>query len=224
MMYNAQFEQPQGLVYPDVTYIEPFAIPRHWVRIIGIDPTYGGPDEFAAVWITYDPFEPETWYIYREFYLSCQPRLDAPDQPWRSPHEMLDAIFEMSVVEDYNGREFTPTGERENISRIFSDTPDVVMYLQGKFRDSSVYQADKRMEGLFEVGSLLKTGQLLVFNNLINWQFEQTNYIYDIGEFGEAITKNRGKPLDRNNHLMDGTRYAVCQCDEARNLAEPSFG
>ncbi|KKK82550.1 hypothetical protein LCGC14_2802270, partial [marine sediment metagenome] len=78
MMYLARFELPEGLVYPDVHYIEPFTIPRNWVRYMGIDPTHGGSDEFAAVWIAYDPYDPETHYIYREFYMPCTPGAEAP--------------------------------------------------------------------------------------------------------------------------------------------------
>ena len=223
MMYNAEFEKPQGLVYPDVTYVDPFTIPRHWPRFIGIDPTHGGKDKFAAVWIAYDPFEPEIWYIYREFYLACTPDIAAPNQRWRSPHEMLDAIYALSVVEEYDGQEFHTTEEREKIGRIFTDPskPEVMYDVQTRFRESMVFKADAKLAGLIEVGSLLKSGHLLVFNNLIHWAFEQSSYCYPYDEFGESIGE---VPLDRNNHLLDASRYAIRQSDEARNLAEPSFG
>lgn len=223
MMYEAEFEQPQGLVYQDVTYIEPFSIPRHWTRIIGIDPTHGGEDEFAAVWIAYDPLEPETWYLYREFYLPCKPKIKSPDDRWRAPHEMLDMIYAMSQVEEYGDDGFHATDEREHIERIFTDPskPETLHYVQNQFQDSMVFKANPKLDGLFSVGSMLKTGRLLVFNNLINWAFEQHNYIYPTGEFGESIGE---VPMDRNNHLMDAMRYAVYQSDESRNSAEPSFG
>ena len=222
MMYEAKFEQPHGLVYPDVTYIEPFAIPYHWPRILGIDPTHGGHDEFAAVWITYDPFDPETWYVYREFYLPCTPKITSLDQTRRSPHEMLDAIYALSVVEDYDGREFHATDERENISRIFIDPskPETELDVQDRFQNSMVFRADSKLSGLLDVGKRLKTGRLLVFNNLLHWAMEQTNYIYPYSQFGEVIGEN---PIDRNNHLLDATRYAIRQTEEARDLAEPSF-
>ena len=227
MMYNAAFEKPAGQVYPNCTYIDPVEIPAHWPRFIGIDPTHGGKDKFAAVWITYDPFEPEIWYIYREFYLACQPDINLPDQRWRGPHEMLDAITAMSMVEvwDEDAEEFMVTDERENIGRIFVDPskPETQYDVQDRFPESQVFAADaaRRFGGLIEVGSLLKSGHLLVFNNLIHWAFEQTQYIYPYDEFGDTIGE---VPLDRHNHLMDATRYAVRQCDASRELAEPSFG
>ena len=237
MMYHAQFEKPQGQVYPNVTYIDPVDIPAHWPRFIGIDPTHGGKDKFAAVWIAYDPFDPEIWYIYREFYLACTPDINMPDQRWRGPHEMLDSIYAMSMVDkwdeeaggvDKEGNSigaFMATDERENIGRIFVDPskPETMYDVQDRFTEAQVYAANaaKRFGGLLEMGSLLKTGRLLVFNNLIHWAFEQGQYIYPYDEFGDTIGE---VPLDRNNHLMDATRYGIRQCDESRMLADPAFG
>ncbi len=226
MMYHAQFEKPAGLVYPTVTYIDPVAIPAHWPRFIGIDPTHGGKDKFAAVWIAYNPLEPEVWYVYREFYLACAPSMSAPNERWRSPHEMLDAIHAMSVVHEWDDeeQEFMPTDEREDIGRIFVDPskPETVHDVQDRFEESQVYAAagTRKFGGLLEVGKMLKTGRLVVFNNLIHWAHEQSAYAYPYDEFGETVGE---VPMDRDDHLMDATRYAIGQCDEARNMAEPSF-
>lgn len=237
MMYHAQFEKPAGLVYPDVTYIDPIEIPQHWPRFVGIDPTHGGKDKFAAVWIAYNPLEPEIWYIYREFYLACAPSMSTPNERYRPPHEMLDSIYAMSVVNEWddeaggldaNGKlngAFVPTEEREDIGRIFVDpaSPDMAYDVQQLFPESQVYgaKAANKFGGLLEVGKMLKTGRLLVFNDLVHWAFEQGQYAYPYDEFGETIGD---VPMKRDDHLMDCTRYAVGQCDEARSLAEPSFG
>lgn len=224
MMYYAMFELPEGLVYPSVRYIEPFTIPRNWIRIIGIDPTHGGSDEFAAVWIAFDPYDPETWYIYREFYMPCSPHAKDPDQRWKHPHEMLDSINEMSVLEDWDEerKEFEAKEEEETIERIFIDPQkkETRADVQLRFPDSQVFAADPKLAGLIDVGRVLKTGRLLVFNNMVSWRFEQTNYIYPRSEFGDAVA---GKPRDKYNHLMDATRYAVRQCEASRSLANPSF-
>ncbi len=224
MMYNAQFEKPQGLVYPDVQYIEPFAIPEHWIRLIGIDPTHGGSDEFAAVWMAYDPLVPDTWYAYREFYLPCTPKVTAVDQRWRGPHEMLDMIYAMSMIEtmDEETGEVIVTERREDIRRIFVDPSkkETLYDVQARFTEAQVFSADSKLSGLITVGSWLKTGKLLVFNSLIHWADEQTSYMYPYDEFGDTIGD---VPLDRNNHLMDASRYVIRQSDASRSLAEPSF-
>lgn len=224
MMYLAMFELPEGLVYPDVQYVEPFGIPRNWVRFMGIDPTHGGSDEFAAVWITYNPYDPDTWYIYREFYMPCSPGPQDADQRWKHPHEMLDSIHAMSLIErwDEDMKEFADSEEPEEISRIFIDPQkkETQADVQMRFPDTEVFAADPKLAGIIDTGRMLKTGRLLVFNNLVSWRFEQTNYIYPRSDFGEKVA---GKPRDRFNHLMDSTRYAVRQSDAARNLAAPSF-
>ncbi len=224
MMYWARFELPEGLVYADVRYIVPFTIPRNWVRIMGIDPTHGGSDEFAAVWIAYDPYDPETWYIYREFYTPCSPGPRDADQRWKHPHELLDSIYAMAVQETWDDDlgEFVASEERERISRIFIDPQkkETRADVQLRFQDAEVFAADPKLAGIIDMGRMLKTGRLLVFNNLVSWRFEQTNYIYPRTDFGEKVA---GKPRDRYNHLMDATRYSIRQCPEARDLAEPSF-
>lgn len=224
MMYWAMFELPEGLVYPNVRYVEPFTIPRNWIRFMGIDPTHGGSDEFAAVWIAYDPYDPETWYIYREFYMPCTPGPKDADQRWKHPHEMLDSIYAMSVLENWNEalKEFDATENRENIGRIFIDPQkkETQMDIQMRFHEAQVFAADPKLAGIIDMGRVLKTGRLLVFNNLVNWRFEQTNYIYPRSEFGDKVA---GKPRDLFNHLMDASRYAIRQCEASQNLAEPSF-
>jgi hypothetical protein len=224
MMYLARFELPEGLVYPDVHYIEPFTVPRNWVRYMGIDPTHGGSDEFAAVWIAYDPYDPETHYIYREFYMPCTPGPRDVDQRWKHPHEMLDDIYAMSVIEAWHEelKEFEASDEPENITRIFIDPQkkETRFDVQLRFQDSQVFAADPKLAGIDGMGRMLKTGRLLVFSNLVSWRFEQGSYIYPRTDFGERVA---GVPRDKYNHLMDATRYAIRQSDESRDLAEPSF-
>lgn len=226
MAYLATFDVPEGLVYSDVTYVEPFSIPRNWVRMMGIDPTSGGSDEFAAVWIAYDPYDPETWYIYREFYEACSPRRKAERQWYRGPDEMVEDIWKASVVEKWEGEEvgFVATGEREEISRIFVDpeNPSVRHNMELYFPEAQALKPDNSLMGIIDVRAMLRTGKLLVFNNLVDWHFEQTNYAYKRkSEFDPALS---GKPRDKYNHLMDCTRYVVRGYDDAvAILGEPSF-
>ena len=225
MAHLATFDIPEGLVYSDVTYIEPFSIPRNWVRMIGVGPTSGGSDEFAAVWIAYDPYDPETWYVYRELYESCTPKRGS-NREYRGPDEMIEAIWAMSIVEKWEDRDtgFVPTGEREDIQRIFVDPadPEVRHNLEPFFPEARIFGADNTLMGIADVRAMLRTGKLLVFDDLINWRFEQTNYIYRRkSEYDDSVIS--GKPRDKYNHLMDCTRYVVRQCDEARSLAEPSW-
>lgn len=225
MAYLATFDVPEGLVYSDVTYVEPFSIPRNWTRMMAVDPTSGGSDEFAAVWVAYDPYDPETWYIYREFYEACSPKRKSERQWYRGPDEMVEDIWKASVVERWEGDEvgFVSTGERERISRIFVDpeNPAVRHNMELLFPDAQVFKPDNSLTAIIDVRAMLRTGRLLVFNNLVDWRFEQTNYAYKrVSEFDPALS---GKIRDKYNHLMDCTRYVVRQCDEAKALANPSW-
>jgi len=216
---GAMFEQPAGLVYQDVTYVESFTIPRNWKRIMGIDPTNGGPDEFAAVWIAIDP-NTGTWYVYRTFYLSCRPPPHAIDSTIRLPSDMLNSIVEMCVYDEWDEgmQEMVPTKDREKIDRIFYDpsAPWLNLSLSEKFPDTTIFKADPGHAGILEVGAAFKTEQLVVFDTLIDFKHEQTNYSYFVNEYGET---EKDEPRDLYNHIMDATRYAVRQSDQARSLA-----
>ena len=221
---GAMFEQPHGLVYPDVTYVDPFTIPRNWKRILGIDPTHGGPDEFAGVWIAIDP-NTGTWYIYRTFYKSCRPPPTALDTTVRLPSDMLDEIHKMCVYDEWNEdmQQMDQTEDREKLDRIFYDpsAPWLELSLQTMFSDTENFKADPQHAGIIEVGRAFKTQQLVVFDNLIDYHHEQTHYAYPVNEYGET---EKDEPKDSFNHLMDATRYAVRQSNEARNLAGFSVG
>jgi hypothetical protein len=218
--WGARFELPQGLVYPTTEYVEPFEIPRDWPRIMGIDPNHGGSDPYAVAWIAIDPIT-GVWYIYREYYRPSRPPPDAIDTSYKSPSDIMDEVWEMSVREIRNeetGR-LEQTDEREHISRIFYDPQKAELgpTLELMFPDSLVFKADNRLSGIVDVQRALHLGNLCVFNDLLNWRFEQTHYAYPTDQYGRT---RANKPTDKFNHLMDGTRYAVHQPAEARDLGE----
>ncbi len=65
MFYEGLFARPAGLIYKDFTdemLVDPFAIPPHWPRVVGID--FGGANT-ALVWLAQNP-ETGVWYLYRE--------------------------------------------------------------------------------------------------------------------------------------------------------------
>lgn len=59
----------EGMAFPlwntDEHVVEPFEIPDHWPRIIGIDDGYAAP--WCALWLAQDP-RTQIFYVYREFY------------------------------------------------------------------------------------------------------------------------------------------------------------
>jgi len=67
MMYNAEFERPEGMIYhnfDDVKcVVEPFKIPKRWPRFVGMD--FGGVNT-AALWYARKP-NTQDYYLYREY-------------------------------------------------------------------------------------------------------------------------------------------------------------
>lgn len=242
MFHRAMFELPLGLVYPNVSYCEPFTIPPSWERILAVDPSHGGPDPIAGLWIAIDPNPPHTWYAYREYYQSCRP----PVSNWRKeqvvarqPWDLLEEIKEASLYErwvppilDAQGRViqegyFHPTGSYEHISRIFYDPGSswVETWLEEHYPDSLVFRPDKtRNAGLIDTGSMLQRGEeggLVVFNTLAYWRWERDHYAYPTDIRGDTTSAD---PVKNDDHLMDCTRYAVRQCAESWQTADFSIG
>lgn len=236
MFYRAQFELPIGMVYPDVTYCEPFTIPHNWERMLIVDPSQGGPAPFAALWIAIDPNPPNTWYAYREYYTACHPLFSnwkKEHAEVRRPGDLMDEIREASCYErwipaernEYGNTEFEgyfePIDEYERIGRIFYDpaSPWIGDWLEENFPDSLVFKPDKtKNSGLADTATMLRRGEdggLVIFNNLPKWKWERDRYVYKADLRG--ITS--GEPVKNDDHLMDCTRYGVRQCPEAKLLA-----
>lgn len=66
-----------GAVFPmwrptEPYYIDPFDIPPHWPRLMGIDPA--GRKPMAVVWVAVSP--DNIWYVYREIYTNAFDRVE----------------------------------------------------------------------------------------------------------------------------------------------------
>ncbi|GAB6066023.1 hypothetical protein JCM9492_11150 [Aquifex pyrophilus] len=62
MFYEGVFTKPYGLVYPEYEVVEPFEIPKNWLKIRGLDFGYNHPT--AVIWLAKSP--EGIWYAYRE--------------------------------------------------------------------------------------------------------------------------------------------------------------
>ena len=63
MFYEGVFTKPLGLIYPDYELVEPFDIPKDWLKIRGLDFGYNHPT--AVIWLAKDP-KTGVWYAYKE--------------------------------------------------------------------------------------------------------------------------------------------------------------
>lgn len=171
----------EGKVYPvaESSIVVPrFEIPEHFERVYGID--FGWKDPTAAIFGAIDP-DTRIMYLYAEYK-------QAELTPISHAHNLYDmgADWITGVGDPFGG---VQRGQADGVKMI------------DRFNEAglTIELADRnsKMSGIATTLELMLGGKLKVFDDLNMWLSEFRMYGYD---------KN-GKPQDKNDHLMDATRY-----------------
>lgn len=171
--------------------VDPFKIPDHWAKIIGID--FGYNDPAATVLLAHDR-DTGIYYLvqshkksnmkvldHAEVIRSFGGGLDTDKIPVAWPHDGLKASADKGekLISNYKKHRLSLLARS---ARIENETGGS----QGKWQ--SVQDMIERME----------TGRFKVFSTNQDWFREYQNY-----------HQKNGKIVDYNDHLIDATRYAV---------------
>jgi phage terminase large subunit-like protein len=168
-----------GAIYPvaesDVM-VEPFEIPKHWPRVYGMDV---GWNRTAVVWLARDP-EDGCIYIYSEHYMGSEkPPIHAAAIKARG--EWIPGVIDPAS----NGRSQLDGQQL------------LAIYRQLGLKLSP---ADNSVEtGIYEVWTLLSSGQLKIFSSCGNW----------FSEFRKYRRDERGRIVKADDHEMDASRYGI---------------
>lgn len=174
----------EGKVYPiseSQILVPRFEIPEHFLRVFGID--FGWTDPTAVVFGTIDP-DTDIMFIYAEYKVGEL-----------TPQNHAMNIYNMGgdwipgVADPYGGVQSGKADGVAMIDRYIQAGVDVIPAARNFV-----------LNGTTEVMEQMLAGKLKIFNDLGLWLGEFRMYGYD----------KQGKPADRNNHLMDATRYLVC--------------
>lgn len=200
MFYQGVFQRPAGIIYDcfdqDVHLIDPFPIPAHWKRKIGLDFGFR-PNPTAAIWIATDP-DTDVDFAYRELYVY--------EKFFR---QNAKTIRELSLNED---------GTEEDIRAIYADParPDGIAEMQEVLRGwTKVQPADNAvMSGIETVYARLSGGSdeyegpgLYFFRDQVpHLTDEIETYIWEGSEDEDKIVIKE-QPLKKDDHCVDGLRY-----------------
>lgn len=210
MLYEGEFEKPMGLVYDcfqDYHYIEPFDIPPHWPRILGLD--WGFKDPLACIWLAQAPNG--KLYAYDEYYQSGWMRYETRDKRAEKGAMSMPQEMVQEIIDRMKSRHEIPSG-------IYCDSadPDMVLWTRDRCEVemdgfNKVWGAAKGagsiMAGITRNYMNVKGNELYVFNTLNHFKDEVSRYSWQTDKVtGEVLDKLA--PIDRNNHLMDAWRYA----------------
>lgn len=151
MMYYGEFTRPEGLVYPEVNYVDPFEIPPDWIRIRGVDFGFNNPT--AVVWLAKDP-QTERWYVY---------------QSLKKTGMLTENLVEILKADGPDIPTYCdPAGKTE------------IATLQ-RYGVDARSASNAVLPGILHVTSLFKSQRLFVFNNLLALrdEFEQYHWRKD---------------------------------------------
>lgn len=173
-----------GAIYPvalSEVVVKPFAIPDYWPRCYGLDV---GWNRTAAVWIAQDPID-KVRYAYTEHYMGQgQPTLHA---------------------EAIKARGKWVPGAIDPASRGRSQDEGKQLFAQYLDLGLDIVPARNGVEpGIYQVWTMLGTGQLRIFSTCTNLQAEYRMYRRD----------DSGRVVKEHDHLMDALRYAIVMFDD----------
>lgn len=197
MFYQGVFQRPAGLIYDvynqDRHMVDPFDIPGHWIRKIGLDFGFR-PNPTAALWIATDP-DTNYDFVYREMYVY--------EKFFRQNAQL---IRDLSVL---------PDGEPEDIRAIYADParPDGIEEMNEVLSGwVKVYAADNSvMAGIETVYSKMAGDEanpgLYFFRGAVPHTVDEVEtYIWEGSEDEDKITIKEA-PLKKDDHCMDALRY-----------------
>lgn len=181
-------EVKDGTVYPDYVdnIVDPFPIPKDWLRIYGFDK--GWSDATCMACGAIDPVK-GICYIYDEYYEHQQPITYHA----RRIKEMIDGTTM------YKGIQADPSVRNK------SDR-DGVSYQDYFYQVSGIWLNEANnniMDGIDRVKDFMYMGKLKFFTNCVNLREEAGNYVWRKDKDGIQLDD----PVDRKNHLMDALRY-----------------
>lgn len=183
-------EVKEGTVYPEYidSLVEPFPIPKDWLRIYGFDK--GWTDATVLCCGAIDPVK-EICYIYDEYYERQRPI---------SYHaaKVKEMIFGTKM---YKAIQADPSVRNSN-------EKDGVSYKDYFMNVSGIHLEPANnalLDGIERVRDFMYRGKLKIFTSCLHLKEEAQNYVWKTEKTGEG----KDIPVDRNNHLMDAMRYMV---------------
>jgi phage terminase large subunit-like protein len=197
-----EFIQRSGLVYPQWDskqhLIKPFHIPCDWRRIGSIDPAATGPN--ACVWAAVKPNN--DIIVYREYLEANKIVSDhAKDILVRNSGDKID----MWIIDPYWGSARTADTHKQGF-QLWKEA-GIPVRLAPRAEDFG-----RNTLAEYLSASLDKTSRhpkIFFFDTMHEINDEFTSYVWDVVSRGPMKGLNRGKPMKRNDHLINALQYLV---------------
>lgn len=191
------FDYADGAVYPNFRscICEPFPIPAHFPRLVGMD--FGGKDPTALAFFAIDP-DKGIVYWYDEYYETSLNVKQHSEKIKPKLNEIPQGMMLFPLRAD-------PSGKAKQIATQRS--------LFDHYAEYGIYctEANNAINaGLAKMATYLERGKLKIFSTCINAIKEGSEYSYD-------LDKEKDKPVGGFDHLMDAGRYAIVELPDDPN-------
>lgn len=226
------FDAFEGAVYPefrrDVHVINPFKIPDHWTRVIGID--HGYRNASAWIWGAVDP--DGSLYIYREFY----------EREWLIEEILLGhkeknqaGVLTLMKGEKIDQARIDPSTRAERSETIKNGKPVKVsdfeiykQYLPDDFplliANNDVTAGIDRVKSYLKVDPRTNKPRLFIFNTCMNLIDEFCKYRYkELSHTQQGKANEREEPVKHDDHAMDAIRYLIMSQPEPNAEVEDIY-
>jgi phage terminase large subunit len=203
-----KWAEAQGTVYPDfdpvVHWVDPFPIPQDWRRIRSID--FGFENAFVCQWWAMD--HDDRMYMYREIYMSRRIVEDHAKQIKALSEN--DGSIEATVA-DHDAE------DRATLSRHNIETIPARKSIRAGI-DAVTARLKKSPDGrprlfVFRDATVETDTRLVNEKKPTSTADEFEAYIWPTHKETANARNKKETPLDRDNHGMDGMRYAVAYVD-----------
>lgn len=196
-----KFVRRSGLVYPEWNsakhIITPFSIPRHWQRIVTIDPAATGVT--AALWLAVDDYG--NIYAYREYYEREKIVSEhAKSIKIRCMGEPIDIwLLDPKWGSQRNAETHKTGAQLWREQGIPVRLPDVG-------EDFGLNVSREYINATLDPSP--RHPKFFVFSGLGNFIFEISNYTWDSFGSGPQKGLTKEKPRKRHDHLLNAWQYA----------------
>lgn len=217
---EGSFDAFEGMVYHefrrDVHVVKPFAVPKEWTRVIGIDHGYRNP----AVWIWGAVDYDDNIYIYREFY----------EREWLieeicngKPKENKPGVLSMMRGEKIDQARMDPS-----VKQVRGQTgqSDWDLFIDNLPKDFPLMLANnEKTAGIDKVKSYLKQDpktnkpRLFIFETCSNLIEEISRYRYkELSPNQKGLVAEIEEPRKVDDHALDALRYLIMSRPDAPKI------
>lgn len=196
-----EFVQRAGLVYPQWNparhVVKRFQIPKSWLRVAVIDPAPTGMT--ACLWGAVEP-ETNNMFLYREYYESDLPVSEhAKSIILRSGGDLVD----IWLIDPKAGAQ-KQADSHKSIAQLYKEA-GLPVRLAEVGEDYGMAASIEYLNATTQAVS--RHPKVFVFEDLKNFQWEITRYVWGFYGRGDLKGLSKEKPIKRHDHLMNAFQY-----------------